>query len=270
MTECIYPSKLATFFKNSQLVDLIVWHHRVVAEVGYHLGPAAGAEADRRRAVGSGHRAEGHAGGVGAQSGGGCQVFSVREKTFTPLPQTCTLSFQGGKQLSSLGVSVSNTVDEIGSAKKRDVSKPLTCYSKLNSAAKSGTWRCPVFPNEATMSPILQKFPYRLVKPIAYMPYKGPYPFSCTVLRDMTSVKLTGEVIGGRSWRHVVLGKAGSQSGQQASRTAHNTSPAVGTQQSSLYTNRCAPWRYLLQQVSSLFGSTSLSEGVLISKSEFG
>lgn len=57
----------------------------------------------------------------------------------TPLPQTCTLSFQGGKQLSSLGVSVSNTVDEIGSAKKRDVSKPLTCYSKLNSAAKSGT-----------------------------------------------------------------------------------------------------------------------------------
>lgn len=136
------PFKTCHFFKkNSQLVDLIVWHHRVVAEVWYHLGPAAGAEADRRRAVGSGHRAEGHAGGVGAQSGGGCQVFSVREKTFTPLPQTCALSFQDGKQLSSLGVSVSNTVDEIGSAKKWDVSKPITCYNELNSAAKSGT-RC--------------------------------------------------------------------------------------------------------------------------------
>lgn len=57
---------------NLQLVDLIFWHHRVVAEVGYHLCPAAGAEADRRRAVGTGHRAEGHAvegSAEGAESG---------------------------------------------------------------------------------------------------------------------------------------------------------------------------------------------------------
>lgn len=39
---------------NLQLVDVTLWHH---------LGPAAGAEADRRRAAGGGHRAEGHVGG---------------------------------------------------------------------------------------------------------------------------------------------------------------------------------------------------------------
>lgn len=82
-------------FHNLQLVDLIFWHHRVVAEIRYHLHPAAGAEAYRRRAVGSGHRAEGHRWRGGG--GGECQVFSVPEKkVFTPLAEACALSFQDG------------------------------------------------------------------------------------------------------------------------------------------------------------------------------
>lgn len=44
-----------------------------MAEVGPHLGPAARAEAARRRAVGSGHRAEGHAGERARRT----QVFSL-------------------------------------------------------------------------------------------------------------------------------------------------------------------------------------------------
>lgn len=49
-------------FWNLQLVEVVFGAHRVPAEVGHHLGPAAGAEADRRRAVGGGQSAEGHAG----------------------------------------------------------------------------------------------------------------------------------------------------------------------------------------------------------------
>lgn len=37
------------------------------------------------------------------------QVYSVREKTFTPLPQTCSLSFQDAKYLSAFGVKYSKT-----------------------------------------------------------------------------------------------------------------------------------------------------------------
>lgn len=80
--------------------------------MGHHLGPAAGAEAGRRRAVGSGHRAEGHAGGRSAEAGG-CQVLLVREENFyfSPTVTCCVIS----KPLSSLGVDARNVVvnDEI-------------------------------------------------------------------------------------------------------------------------------------------------------------
>lgn len=76
---CAFQLSLSLFFFfNLQPVDLIFRHHRVVAKVGSHLGPAAGAEARRRRAVGSGHRAESHAGDVEkerVQDGDRCSRF---------------------------------------------------------------------------------------------------------------------------------------------------------------------------------------------------
>lgn len=44
-----------------ELVDLVFGDHRVVAEVGHHLGPAAGAEARRRGALRGGQSAQSHA-----------------------------------------------------------------------------------------------------------------------------------------------------------------------------------------------------------------
>lgn len=43
----LFPECLTLLVLDLQLVDLIFRHHRVAAEVGHHLGPAAGAEADR-------------------------------------------------------------------------------------------------------------------------------------------------------------------------------------------------------------------------------
>lgn len=74
---CTFHSEEAL---TDKLVDLIFRHHRVVAEVRHHLCPAAGAEADRRRAVGAGHGAEGHAGGGSAEREKGVRCsWSVRK-----------------------------------------------------------------------------------------------------------------------------------------------------------------------------------------------
>lgn len=51
---------------NLQLVDVVLGHHLRAA--------AAGAEADRRRAVRAGHRTEGHPGGGGLHTAGGNRV----------------------------------------------------------------------------------------------------------------------------------------------------------------------------------------------------
>lgn len=46
--ECVYLSLRDTCYTlNLQLVDVIFRHHLLAAEVGHHLCPAAGAEADR-------------------------------------------------------------------------------------------------------------------------------------------------------------------------------------------------------------------------------
>lgn len=78
---------------NLQLVNLIFRHHSVIAEVRNHLGTAAGAEADRWRAVRTGHVSQRHtAGSLELRTASG--VLLVPEKKsffffFTPLLPSC-------------------------------------------------------------------------------------------------------------------------------------------------------------------------------------
>lgn len=106
--QSVFPPPPATYL-HLQLVDLIVWHHCFVAEVWHHLSPAAWAEADRRRALRFGDRAEGHAGGWERWGRGVSGVLVPGEHFYSSLIVMC--SAISTRLTTSFGVNSRNSLE---------------------------------------------------------------------------------------------------------------------------------------------------------------
>ena len=188
---------------NLQLVDLICWHHRVVAEVRHHLSPAAGAEAARRRAAGAGHRAEGHAGGEERTEGGGGRSGALGPgENFSLLSRTHVLRHdkEASRGLPS-GSNSRSTAEKWGKTRCFQTQTLLRWKKRRNlarcvPAADNTAGQPEVSQRSEGEAHLQQEFPGRFAQhdsTIALAPDGCSGLSPCTVRRHMATVKLSPE-----------------------------------------------------------------------------